>query len=196
MSEQLTIPATPDAAPEAAHSEPVAQEQPETVTAAHQDPASIPVQEADAAPSPSQPVAEEPLEAKPEPKKRAKKPKVDAKSEAIAELESELEALKANQEKSAKKLSKHEDAMRSALLDKLGIRAKFRDYAPKVDPFSDKGKADLEAWAAENPELRESRPVPTPEFDVSAQVKSFSSPHLVSTEYWKDSVRAARGTKR
>ena len=115
-----------------------------------------------------------------------------ADADAIAALKAQLAALESKAETSSDRMTQHEDAMRSALLDRLGIRDKFRQYAPKVDPFSDKGRADLEQWAADNPELRDARPVPTPEFDVSAQVKSFASPHLISTESWKDSRKAAR----
>jgi len=147
----------------------------------------------DAESPPVQPPAM-PEEASVEPKKAPpkRKPATEKKSAAMADLEQKIADLEGRAEKSSKRMSKHEDAMRSALLDKLGIRDKFRQYAPKVDPFSDKGRADLEQWAADNPELRDARPVPTPEFDVSAQVKSFASPHLISTESWKDSRKAAR----
>ena len=122
----------------------------------------------DAESPPVQPPAM-PEEASVEPKKAPpkRKPATEKKSAAMADLEQKIADLE-------------------------GLADKFRQYAPKVDPFSDKGRADLEQWAADNPELRDARPVPTPEFDVSAQVKSFASPHLISTESWKDSRKAAR----
>ena len=107
-------------------------------------------------------------------------------------MQARIDELENKSETNTKQMQKHDEAMRSALLDKLGIRAKFRAFAPKIDPFTETGRADLEAWAAENPELRDVRPVPAPEFDFSSQVKSFNSPHLVNTENWKDSIRTAR----
>ena len=198
MSDQLTIDATLSPPPQGETVEGVAQVQPEPATAVHTvaETESTPVPDSTVSPSPVQP-SEEVVEAKPEPKKRtARKPKTDDKAEAIEALEAQLEELRSSQEKSQKRMSKHEDAMREALLDRLGIRPKFRSYAPKVDPFTDKGKAALELWASESPELRDARPVPSPDFDVTKEVKSFSSPHLVSTEFWKDSVKSVRGGER
>ena len=194
MTDQLTIPSTSDQAPTSEPGQVTIPSQPEPAAAAIDVHSSTPVQET-LTPSLAQPEIEaavEPLEAKEEKKRKTRKPKADDKAEAITELEAQLEELKSSQEKSVKRMSKHEDSMREALLDKLGVQAKFRQYAPKVDPFSEKGRAELESWATENPELRDARPVPTPDFDVSSQVKSFKSPHLVSTEHWKDSIKASK----
>lgn len=193
MSEQPTIltnqgDATPsgDAVPSA-----VEQVQPEPTSEASTDITSTPPV-LEVTPSTSVLPSLETDQAAPEPEPKKKRTKSSEKADAMIDLEAQLEELKTSHEKSAKRMSKHDDAMREALLDKLGIRSKFRQYAPKVDPFSEKGRADLDAWAGENPELRESRPVPTPQFDVGAQVESFASPHLVSTEHWKDSVRSSK----
>ena len=193
MTEQLTIPTSDSPAPPSSEAAPVAVEQvqPEPTSEASPDITSTPPV-LEATPSASVHPSDELEQKEPGPKKTTKRTKSTEREEAMVDLESQLDELKSTQEKSAKRMSKHEDSMREALLDKLGIRTKFRQYAPKVDPFSEKGRADLEAWAGENPELRDSRPVPTPEFDVSDQVKSFSSPHLVSTENWKDSIKAAK----
>jgi hypothetical protein len=175
MTEQLTIDTNAteaETSPPEVHIEPAAA--PEVSLSPARDPASPPVQ---------------PLETSDEDKTTTA---TSSDAEAIAALKAQLAALESKAETSSDRMTQHEDAMRSALLDRLGIRDKFRQYAPKVDPFSDKGRADLEEWAADNPELRDARPVPVPEFDVSAQVKSFASPHLISTESWKDSRKSAR----
>lgn len=42
---------------------------------------------------------------------------------------------------------------REAALDKLRVNAKYRSFAPNVDPSTADGAKALETWAAQNPEL-------------------------------------------
>ena len=42
---------------------------------------------------------------------------------------------------------------REAALDKLRVNAKYRSFAPDVDPSTADGAKALETWAAQNPEL-------------------------------------------
>lgn len=107
----------------------------------------------------------------------------------IEALKAQIDALKSAQEGSAEQLTRHAQAMRETLLGKLGVMDKFKGYAPDVDPFTDDGRAKLESWAAENPELLEARPASAPAIDVEALKKSVKSPHLVDLNSYIKSIK-------
>lgn len=103
----------------------------------------------------------------------------DAAAPDVSALQAQIAALQQAQADGAGQLQKHEVAMRDTLLSKLGVMEKFRQYAPKVDPFTDEGRAQLETWAQNNSELLEHRPSAAPPVDVAALKSKMRSPHLV-----------------
>lgn len=110
-------------------------------------------------------------------------------TDGAAVLQAQIEALKSAQDESASQLKRHEVAMRETLLAKLGVLEKYRSYAPPVDPFSDDGRAKLEAWATENAELLEQRPASAPSVDMEALKKGIRSPHLVDLNSFAKSLK-------
>jgi hypothetical protein len=127
----------------------------------------------DAAPvdvAPEAPVVETPPAPEPDPR--------------IAENEARLA-------KMSDQIEKQRKAARDNALDALGVLAKYRGLAPDVDPFTDEGKASLEKFAAEHPEILSARPRRVPEFDAAKWQKS-RSPHLVSVDKIRESKAILR----
>ena len=111
-------------------------------------------------------------------------PQTPAPDPRIAENEAKLA-------KMGEQLEKQRKAARDNALDSLGVLPKYRALAPDVDPFTDDGKAALERFAADHPEILRARPNRVPEFDAAKWSKA-QSPHLVSVDKIRESKAILR----
>ena len=111
-------------------------------------------------------------EAKAEEARQAKLSAAEKQAERVAALEARL----AEAEGSALAES------RARALATLGIRDKFHGYAPDADPRTADGRAALERWAQDNPELRKAAgspaDLPTDDLPKSLAEKAQSNPFL------------------
>jgi len=56
-------------------------------------------------------------------------------------------------------------ALESALVH-LGVKDKYREFAPKVDATTQQGKAKLEQWVSDRPEIVERQTIGKPPIEV------------------------------
>ena len=107
----------------------------------------------------------------------------------VAELEALIADLQGKSSNIESEMANNRQAMRNSVLDGLGVLGKYRQYAPEVDPFTDDGRAALEAWATENPELLSARPTPVVEVDTEKVKSNMRSPHLVDFKTFSKSMK-------
>ena len=120
----------------------------------------------------------------------------DALRSQLEELRGKFEKAGAAQEEHAARLEKQAAAMRSTLMEKLGIKSKFQSYAPDVDPFTADGREKLETWATDHPELCESK-APTPEPGTMSDVKDKPGAWMIpSTEVLQNGLRSLKALER
>lgn len=84
-----------------------------------------------------------------------------------------------------------ETAMRSEVLERLGVKDKFRAYAPAADPFTQQGKSALEKWAQANPELCHSAIQGPPPAPTAAELERDLGPgaRLISPDEYARGLR-------
>lgn len=111
----------------------------------------------------------------------------------LAKLEGKLGDTESQAAQHAAKLEAAAKAMRAEVLDRLGVAAKFRDFAPEVDAYTDAGRQALEKWAADNPELLTRRPSPTQDMgvEVGDLLKDKRGAWLVDVDYYRKKLRGA-----
>ena len=142
-------------------------------------PAPAPEPAPEPAPTPVPAPAPEPAPApKPDPDPAPEpEPKLD--NDALKKL---LDEQQAQIDKQATDLATARAAARQTHLQHLGVKGKFHNIAPDADPFTDEGKAALEEWATDNPELCDAAATVATrviDIDVDAFKKGLRSPHLV-----------------
>ena len=158
---------------------------------------------AETAPPPQKETAKKTPQAKKPP---AKKPardtaQEDALKDAMARI-SELEtthaqAMKSHEETAAQmklQAAHHKDA----LLERLGVTDKYREFAPDVDPFTTKGREALEGWARERPEICRAQAQPSvPEgVKIAEQIKEKPGAFLVDPQAVTESFRHLKRVNR
>ena len=89
---------------------------------------------------------------------------------------------------------------RGRALDELGVLDKYRAFAPKADPTTAAGKATLEQWAAEHPELcRKAEPTavdPATTMDSLFGDKATKSPFAASSAFRESLVDSLKAWRR
>ena len=86
---------------------------------------------------------------------------------------------------------KESAATRAAALDRLGVLAAYRDFAPKVDASTDDGRAALEAWAKSHAELVASQVAPR----QAAALMSDALSDVISKNKWVNKTSIADSMK-
>lgn len=107
----------------------------------------------------------------------------------IKDLEALIADLQGKQDGIESEMATNRTAMRNTILDGLGVIDKFKRFAPDADPFTDEGRAALEAWASENPELLSARPAPVVDVDTDKVKSNMRSPHLVDFKTFARSMK-------
>lgn len=166
---------------EAAAPAPEIHEAPEVMTPAAKAPEAPPLFAA--------PVVEAaPVEPQPEPQ--------SAESDDLAALRKEIEAQRARidqyetgQAKHAEQLGQQRETMRSALMDKLGVRQNYRGFCPEADPFTEEGRSAIESFFSDRPELCDIKPAGAPDQPLTIQsaVKDKPGAWLVRPEAVRES---------
>ena len=180
---------------------------PAPIAGASQDAATPP---AAPQPPPAPPVAA--TEAKKEPakpapsKKTAKKPARDTSHEdalkdamaRISELETTHAQAMKNHEETSAQMKVQSAHHKDALLERLGVTDKYREYAPDVDPFTTKGREALEGWARERPEICRAQAQPSvPEgVKIAEQIKEKPGAFLVDPQAVTESFRHLKRVNR
>ena len=107
----------------------------------------------------------------------------------IKELEAVISELQKNVTATDGEVATHRASMKDSVLARLNVIDKYRSFAPDVDPFTDDGKQQLEAWAADNPEILASRPQPVVDVDTDKLKTNMRSPHLVDFSTFSKSMK-------
>jgi hypothetical protein len=122
----------------------------------------------------------------------ANEPAVDPE---IAELRAKVARLEASDPDQAARLERATEEHRNVLLDRLGVLEKFRDFAPKVDPYTAEGKAKLDAWAQDNTELLAARRPQTDGIDETV-LKPKKPGVLFDANVHREALHAVRRSRR
>ena len=117
-------------------------------------------------------------------------------SDDIKSLRQEIEAQRgridqyeSGHQKHTEQLDQQRETMRSALMDKLGVRSNYRGFCPDADPFTEDGRATIETFFSDRAELCDIRPAGAPDQPLTIQsaVKDKPGAWLVRPEAVRES---------